>query len=53
MNRLLFLFVLLGVLTGTVAAASGIKGRAAWRGEVGAGVTVRAYRSVADIAAEA
>lgn len=33
-------------------AGSGVQGRAAWRGEVGAGVTVRAYRSVADIAAE-
>lgn len=47
------LLILLGLLLGTMPAlaASGIKGRAAWRGEVGAGVTVRAYRSVADIAA--
>jgi len=53
MNRLLLLLVAVATLTGTAAlAASGIQGRAAWRGEVGAGVTVRAYRSIADIAAE-
>lgn len=45
---LILLFVLFA--SGAVAeAASGIRGRAAWRGEVGAGVTVRAYRTIADI----
>jgi len=33
-------------------AASGIKGRVAWRGDLCAGVRIRAYHSVADIAAE-
>jgi hypothetical protein len=34
----------------TALAASGVKGRIAWRGELVAGVKVRAYRFVADIA---
>ena len=48
------LLMLLVLLTGAVAAdaAGGVKGRAAWRGEVGAGVTIRAYQAIADIAAE-
>jgi hypothetical protein len=50
MMRILWTILLLAV-TVPAGAASGIQGRAAWRGEVGAGVKVRAYRSVADIAA--
>jgi len=33
-------------------AASGVQGRVSWRGEVAAGLKVRAYRSIADIPAE-
>lgn len=43
--------ILLLLLTATPAlAASGIKGRAAWRGELVPGIQVRAYRAIADIA---
>lgn len=46
--------LLLGVLllaAATAWGASGIQGRAAWRGELVPGIVVRAYRSIADIAA--
>lgn len=52
MKRILLSSLLLLTLSVPALAASGIKGRAAWRGEVGAGVTVRAYRSLRDLAAE-
>jgi hypothetical protein len=52
MSRTLLIFVLLLSSVATAVAAGGVKGRAAWRGEVGAGVTVRAYRSIADIGQE-
>lgn len=44
----LFLFLLLPALA---LAANGVKGRVAWEGQLVPGVTVRAYRSVPDIAA--
>jgi len=46
-------FSLLGVLllAAPALAASGVQGRASWRGETIAGVQVRAYRSIEDIAA--
>lgn len=44
---LLFLFLLLAAAP--ALAASGVKGRAAWRGELVPGLKVRAYRSIADI----
>lgn len=37
--------------TGLAWGASGIQGRAAWRGELVPGIVVRAYRSIPDIAA--
>jgi hypothetical protein len=37
-------------MTQALWAASGVKGRAAWRGELVPGISVRAYRAVADIA---
>lgn len=52
MARLSALLLLLLLLPAGALAASGIKGRVAWRGELCAGVKVRAYHSVADIAAE-
>lgn len=52
MPRLMCLLFILLLLAVDALAASGIKGRVAWRGELCAGVKVRAYRSVADIAAE-
>lgn len=52
MIRLTTLFLVFFVSVSSALAASGIKGRAAWRGEVCSGIKVRAYRSVADIAAE-
>lgn len=52
MNRALLIILLLLCSVATAAAASGVKGRAAWRGEVDAGVTIRAYRSIADIGRE-
>lgn len=42
-------FLLLGA--GLAWGASGIQGRAAWRGELIPGIVVRAYRSIPDIAA--
>ena len=39
------------MLAGTALGASGIQGRAAWRGELIPGIVVRAYRSIPDIAA--
>jgi hypothetical protein len=38
-------------VSGTAWAASGVQGRASWRGEVIPGIVVRAYRSIPDIAA--
>ena len=52
MARLSALLLLLLLLPTVALAASGIKGRVAWRGDLCAGVRVRAYHSVADIAAE-
>lgn len=47
-----YLFLLSLFLAPTLAlAATGIKGRVAWQGELVPGVKVRAYRSVPDIAA--
>lgn len=51
MRRLAFLIVLL-LAAVPVLAASGIRGRVAWRGEVVPGLKVRVYRSIADIPAE-
>jgi hypothetical protein len=51
MARLSALLLLL-LLPAIALAASGIKGRVAWRGELCAGVRIRAYHSVADIADE-
>lgn len=49
LSGLLFLIIL---LAGDVfAATGGVKGRVAWRGDLCAGVKVRAYHNVADIAA--
>lgn len=46
------LLVLLALLLATPAwAVSGVQGRASWRGDLVAGIKVRAYRSVEDIAA--
>lgn len=39
------------LLTTSALAASGIKGRAAWRGELVEGLKIRAYRQIEDIAA--
>ncbi len=39
-----------GLFSATALADSGVRGRVAWRGELIQGVTVRAYRAVADIA---
>lgn len=52
MSRCLLAILLLLSSVATAAAAGGVKGRAAWRGEVGAGVTIRAYQSIADIGRE-
>lgn len=52
MNRILLILLLLFASVAAATAASGVKGRAAWRGEVGAGITVRAYRAIADIGRE-
>lgn len=43
------LFGLLLLCAGTAWGASGIQGRAAWRGELVPGIIVRAYRSIPDI----
>lgn len=50
LTALILLFLLHAV--DVMAANGGIRGRVAWRGELCAGVKVRAYHSVADIAAE-
>ena len=49
----LFLCVLFLVLINPLSALAetGVHGRIAWRGELVPGVTVRAYQSIADIAA--
>lgn len=39
------------LLTGLAWGAAGVQGRVAWRGELVQGITVRAYRSIPDIAA--
>lgn len=52
MARLIPLLLLLLLFPVAAHAASGLKGRVAWRGDLCAGVRVRAYHSVADIAAE-
>src|SRR5690606_4607223 len=43
--------LLLVLIAVPVQAGSGVKGRAAWRGELVPEVRVRAYRAIADIAA--
>lgn len=48
----LLVLILSLLLAAPAFAAGGIKGRTAWRGEVVAGVKVRAYRSIADIPAD-
>lgn len=50
--RLLFciLFLVL-ILPQSALAETGVRGRIAWRGELVPGVTIRAYKSIADIAA--
>ena len=50
MQRIGFLFLIM-LVAAPALAASGIKGRTAWRGEVVAGLRVRAYRAIADIPA--
>jgi len=45
------LIMILLLLAGTAWGASGIQGRAAWRGELVPGIVVRAYHSIPDIAA--
>lgn len=52
MARFSLTWILLLFLTGVAFAETGIQGRVAWRGQVCAGIKVRAYRSIADIAAE-
>lgn len=51
-RRVLQIACLLGLLLAALPAlaASGVKGRVAWEGELIPGVTVRAYRAIADIA---
>jgi len=49
--KLFICILLLLVFPLTVLAETGIRGRIAWRGELVPGVTVRAYRSIDDIAA--
>ncbi|MBW2451348.1 MAG: hypothetical protein JRF07_03225, partial [Deltaproteobacteria bacterium] len=53
MNRLVLIGILIGVVFCSTAAAaqSGVRGRVAWRGELVAGIQVRAYAQIADIAA--
>lgn len=50
--RLLASIIVILLATTGFAAAAGLKGRTAWRGQLCAGVKVRAYHSVADIVAE-
>lgn len=51
MTRPGLIFSMLLLCAGTAWGASGIQGRAAWRGELIPGIIVRAYRSIPDIAA--
>ncbi|PLX77927.1 MAG: hypothetical protein C0615_04630 [Desulfuromonas sp.] len=52
MKRVALIITALLLVTTTAAfAESGIRGRIAWRGELVPGITVRAYRQIADIAA--
>lgn len=46
-----FVLSLLLLCAGAAWGASGVQGRAAWRGELVPGIVVRAYRSIPDIAA--
>jgi len=48
---LLLSLLALVMLAGSAWGAAGVQGRVAWRGELIPGVTVRAYRSIPDIAA--
>lgn len=48
--RLVILLNVLSLFAVTALAASGVRGRVAWRGELVPEITVRAYRKVADIA---
>jgi hypothetical protein len=50
-SRLLLTLAALFLLAGTAWGAAGVQGRVAWRGELIPGITVRAYRSIPDIAA--
>ncbi|MDT8443530.1 MAG: carboxypeptidase-like regulatory domain-containing protein [Desulfuromonadales bacterium] len=50
-SRILLGCGLLCLLCANAFAESGVRGRVAWRGELFADVTVRAYRQIADIAA--
>nr|NIS40271.1 carboxypeptidase regulatory-like domain-containing protein [Desulfuromonadales bacterium] len=52
-KRLFFVSILSLLLAGQALAASGIKGRVAWRGELVPEVRIRAYEAIADIAAGA
>lgn len=52
MKIILTLLVCLMLIPSSLLAATGIKGRVAWRGELIPGVAVRAYRSIDAIAAE-
>ena len=51
MRRLLILITMFVFSVSTVFAASGVRGRVAWRGELIPDVRVKAYHQVADIAA--
>ena len=51
MQRTAFFLILLLLTATSALAASGIKGRIAWRGELVPGGKVRAYHSIPDIAA--
>ena len=53
MNRLVLIGILMVMVfcSEAVAAQSGVRGRVAWRGELVAGIHVRAYAQIADIAA--
>ena len=48
--RTLFACALIGLISATAFAESGVRGRVAWRGELIPEITVRAYRQIADIA---
>lgn len=49
-QRVFMACALICLLGSTAFAESGVRGRVAWRGELFADVTVRAYRQIADIA---